>query len=108
MTIAREQFDHELAEMLNEETGTGLYSLKGYGPRGAECVHRFSLATGFACSMWTGKYRKRLGAEAPDWTELAHPYHVSQMCQFAIEHRRRLPKLRPELRKKEKVCHVQP
>ena len=106
MAITREQFDHELAEILNEETGTGLYSLKGYGPRGVECVHRFPLATGLSSSMWTGKYRKRLTVEVPDWTDLAHPYHVMEMCQLAIQHRRRLPKLRPELSNNEEESHV--
>ena len=108
MVTPREQFDHELAEILREETGTGLYSLKGFGPDGVECVHRFAQAEGLGSWMWAGKYRRRLGAELPDWTEFAHPYHVSQMCQFAIEHRRRLPKIRPELARDKEIKHVQP
>ena len=108
MHISRDQFDHELAEILNGEAGSGLYSREGYGPRGEACVHQFPLAVGLGSSMRAGKYRKRLGADLPEWTELAHPYHVSQMCQFAIEQRRRLPKIRPELTANGEVDHVQP
>ena len=106
MAISREQFDHELAEILNEEMGSGLFSQNGYGPRGRACVHQFPQATGLGSWVWTGRYRKRLAAEVPDWTEFAHPYHVIEMCRLAIEHRRRLPKVRPELPIDEDKSHV--
>jgi hypothetical protein len=102
MAMMRDQFDHELAEILNEETGSGNFLRKGYGPGGIECVHHFSLAVGFGSLMWISKYRKRFRVEVPEWTELANPYHVARMCRLAVEHRRRLPKVRPELPSSEK------
>jgi hypothetical protein len=97
MTISRTQFDRELAEILIEENSCGFYSRQGLGPNGVARVHHFSLAVGLGSRHWLGRYTKRLKVDEPSWTELANPYHVVLMCRLAIEHRRRLPRDRPEL-----------
>lgn len=95
MSGRRTVFLRRLRKVLAEEVSSGNFSRPGIDAEGQSCVHYFALADGMASTMWEGKYHKRFGRDVPDWTGLCNPYHVSCMCELALEANLRLPKTYP-------------
>ena len=95
MSGQRTVFLRRLARILAEEVNSGKFSRPGIDAEGGSCVHHFSWAVGMALLHWGAKYRKRFGWRLPDWCELCNPYHVSRLCEMALEASLRLPKTYP-------------
>lgn len=95
MSGRRTVFVRRLARILAEEVNSGNFSRHGIDTEGRPCVHHFAWAVGMASTVWEGKYCKRFGRDVPNWTELCNPYHVSRLCEMALESNLRLPKTYP-------------
>ena len=95
MSGRRTVFLRRLRKVLAEEVHSGNFSRPGIDAEGLPCVHHLAMAVGMASTMWEAKYHKRFGLDVPIWAELCNPYHVSCMCELALEANLRLPKTYP-------------
>ena len=95
MSGRRTVFLRRLHKILAEDVNSGNFSRPGIDAGGHPCVHHFAWAVGMASTNCESMYRTHFGIEVPDWCELCNPYHVSRLCETAIEAKLRLTKTYP-------------